>query len=101
MSIAAYTEAWDRESTFYTQDISFDGYDDIIVMGWLPNNTIPYYYYLWNNELEQYEYLQSMKRVVSTQSPRPFPIMGKGAALEDICPRRAGGNSTAEATCQE
>ena len=36
----------------------------------------------------------------STLSPRPFPIQGKGAALEDICPRRAAGSSTAGADRQ-
>ena len=51
-----YTEAWDKESSFYTQDINFDGYEDLVVMGWIPNNTIPYYCYLWNADLEQYEY---------------------------------------------
>lgn len=51
-----YTEAWDMESSFYTQDINFDGYEDLVVMGWIPNNTIPYYCYLWNADLEQYEY---------------------------------------------
>jgi len=51
-----YTEAWDRESSFYTQDINFDGYEDLVVMGWIPNNTIPYYCYLWNADPEQYEY---------------------------------------------
>ena len=51
-----YTEAWDKDSSFYTQDINFDGYEDLVVMGWIPNNTIPYYCYLWNADLGQYEY---------------------------------------------
>ena len=25
-------------------------------MGWIPNNAIPYYCYLWDADLEQYEY---------------------------------------------
>ena len=53
---SGYTEAWDRESAFYTQDINFDGKDDIVVMGWIPNNTIPYYCYLWNSDRGEYEY---------------------------------------------
>ena len=44
--------------------------------------------------------LRSLKKDTSAQSPRPFPVMGKGAALEDICPRRAAGSSTAGADRQ-
>ena len=35
------------------------------------------------------QYLRYFNNVGSAQSPRPFPFMGKGAALEDICPRHA------------
>ena len=34
------------------------------------------------------QYLRYFHNVVSTQSPRPFPFMGKGAALEDMPPSR-------------
>ena len=38
------------------KDVNFDGYPDLEVWGWTPNNTIPYYYWCWNPDSEQYEY---------------------------------------------
>ena len=43
---------------------------------------------------------ENLRPVEEPVSPRPFPIQGKGAALEDIYPRRAAGSSTAGADRQ-
>lgn len=51
-----YTSCPEPGWLFRTVDANFDGYDDIEVFGWVPNNTIPYFYWLWNPETQQYEY---------------------------------------------
>ena len=37
-------------------DVNFDGYLDVEVCGWLPNNSIPYYYWCWNPDSRRFEY---------------------------------------------
>lgn len=37
-------------------DLNFDGNMDFGLFGWLANNTIPYYYWTWDPEAEQYRY---------------------------------------------
>jgi len=51
-----YTECPDAESTVTLRDVNFDGYLDIEVWGWCPNNSIPYYYWCWNPDRQQFEY---------------------------------------------
>ena len=35
-------------------DLNFDGNTDFGLFGWPANNTIPYYYWIWDEEAEQY-----------------------------------------------
>ena len=51
-----YTECPYPNLTAALRDVNFDGYLDIEVWGWSPNNSIPYYYWCWNPETEQFEY---------------------------------------------
>ena len=51
-----YTECPKVEEVVLLKDVNFDGYPDLEVWGWTPNNTIPYYYWCWNPDSEQYEY---------------------------------------------
>ena len=51
-----YTECPKVEETVILKDVNFDGYPDLEVWGWTPNNTIPYYYWCWNPDPGQYEY---------------------------------------------
>ena len=37
-------------------DMNFDGYDDLDLFGWSPNNTIPHYYWLWDQETQRYQF---------------------------------------------
>lgn len=37
-------------------DLNFDGNTDFGLFGWPANNTIPYYYWMWDPEAEQYQY---------------------------------------------
>jgi len=38
------------------RDVNFDGYMDLEVCGWVPNNSIPYYYWCWNDDSGLFEY---------------------------------------------
>ncbi|MBO4915303.1 MAG: hypothetical protein J5449_08870 [Oscillospiraceae bacterium] len=51
-----YSSCPEPEQLFRAVDVNFDGYDDIEVFGWLTNNTIPYFYWLWNSDEKRYEY---------------------------------------------
>ncbi len=51
-----YTECWSPEETMEVLDLNFDGNTDFGLFGWTANNTIPYYYWTWDPEAEQYQY---------------------------------------------
>lgn len=51
-----YTNCWSPEETMEVLDLNFDGNADFGLFGWTPNNTIPYYYWIWDGEAEQYRY---------------------------------------------
>ncbi len=51
-----YTECPYPNLTAALRDVNFDGYPDIEVWGWCPNNSIPYYYWCWNPGTKQFEY---------------------------------------------
>ncbi|NLU51754.1 MAG: hypothetical protein GXX10_02665 [Clostridiaceae bacterium] len=45
-----YTACFTAEESAGLKDVNFDGYLDLEVCGWTPNNSIPYYYWCWNND---------------------------------------------------
>ena len=51
-----YTECWSPEESMEVLDLNFDGSADFGLFGWICNNTIPYYYWIWDAETEQYQY---------------------------------------------
>ena len=51
-----YTECISAEESVNVKDVNFDGYLDIEVCGWVPNNSIPYYYWCWNPDSQRFEY---------------------------------------------
>ena len=64
-----YTESFSIEDAAKLRDVDFDGNPDLEVCGWCPNNAIPYYYWLWNPETEQFQYGFSLQlREVDTEN---------------------------------
>ncbi|HHW00949.1 MAG TPA: hypothetical protein GXX36_15550 [Clostridiaceae bacterium] len=51
-----YTSCFSKVDSAALKDVNFDGYLDLEVCGWTPNNSIPYYYWCWNNDTQQFEY---------------------------------------------
>lgn len=51
-----YSECASIEGTAGLQDVNFDGYLDLAVCAWIPNNSIPYYCWCWNPDTQQFEY---------------------------------------------
>lgn len=49
-----YTECWSPEMTMEVLDLNLDGNADFGLFGWIPNNTIPYYYWQWDGEGYQF-----------------------------------------------
>ena len=56
-SVSEYTSCWEPEGCMEAADLNFDGNTDLGLFGWPANNTIPYYYWLWDEETEQYQYV--------------------------------------------
>lgn len=51
-----YSQCWSAEDSAALKDVNFDGFLDIEVPGWCPNNSIPCYYWCWNPDTERFEY---------------------------------------------
>lgn len=51
-----YSQCFEEEKTFVLKDVNFDGYEDLEVFGWVPNNNIPYYYWCFDTDTEQFNY---------------------------------------------
>lgn len=51
-----YTTCWSQEEAMEALDLNFDGSTDFGLFGWPANNTIPYYYWTWDPDAEQYQY---------------------------------------------
>lgn len=70
-----YTSCWDTESVMTVLDLNFDGNTDFGLFGWSPNNTIPYYYWTWNGETEQYGFACTLQGV--TLYPEEKTVMAE------------------------
>lgn len=57
----AYTNCWKPEETMEALDLNFDGNTDFGLFGWICNNTIPYYYWLWDEAAGVYRYAFSLQ----------------------------------------
>jgi len=51
---SSYTSCWEPEGSMEVLDLNFDGNTDFDLFGWTANNTIPYYYWMWDKAAEQY-----------------------------------------------
>ena len=60
-----YTNCWTAEDTIEALDLNFDGNTDFGLFGWPANNTIPYYYWQWDPDTEQYRYAFTLQGVES------------------------------------
>lgn len=54
--IGKYTTCWSESDVMEALDLNFDGNTDFGLFGWVPNNTIPYYYWTWDPKAEEYRY---------------------------------------------
>lgn len=55
-SVSEYTSCWSPEETMEVLDLNFDGNADFGLFGWTANNTIPYYYWIWDEAAGEYRY---------------------------------------------
>lgn len=62
-TVNEYTSCWKPGDCMEALDLNFDGNTDFGLFGWVPNNTIPYYYWIWDGELEQYRYAFTLQGV--------------------------------------
>ena len=52
-----YTQSISKDGGLTTIDLNFDGFNDIGLVGWLPAGAnTPYYYWLWNEEKQCFQY---------------------------------------------
>ena len=69
-SVSDATSCWKPEGCMEAMDLNFDGNTDFGLFGWPANNTIPYYYWLWDAEAEQYRYAFTLQGVDSHPEER-------------------------------
>lgn len=62
-SVSEYTHCWVPEGCAETVDLNFDGNTDFGLFAFPVNNIIPYYYWLWDTETEQYRYAFTLQGV--------------------------------------
>ncbi len=55
-SVNEYTQCWSAEDSMAAADMNFDGNTDLGLFAFTPNNTIPFYFWIWDAETEQYRY---------------------------------------------
>jgi len=55
-SVSEYTQCWNEEDSMTAADMNFDGNTDLGLFAFSPNNTIPFYFWTWDPEAEQYRY---------------------------------------------
>ncbi len=55
-SVNEYTQCWSAEDSMAAADMNFDGNTDLGLFAFAPNNTIPFYFWIWDAETEQYRY---------------------------------------------
>ncbi len=54
--VSEYTQCWNAEDSMTAADMNFDGNTDLGLFAFSPNNTIPFYFWTWDPEAEQYRY---------------------------------------------
>lgn len=62
-TVSEYTSAVKPEGCMEVLDLNFDGNTDFGLFAFLPNNMPPYYYWMWDSELERYQYAFTLQGV--------------------------------------
>lgn len=62
-TVSEYTSAVKPEGCMEAVDLNFDGNTDFGLFAFLPNNMPPYYYWIWDAELQQYHYAFTLQGV--------------------------------------
>ncbi len=77
-----YTTCWAPEETMEALDLNFDGNTDFGLFGWPANNTIPYYYWMWDAETEQYQYAFILQGVSADSEKQELKSTFRLSAVE-------------------
>lgn len=80
--VSEYTECWSPEEAVEALDLNFDGNTDFGLFGWPANNTIPYYYWMWDPEAEQYQYAFVLQGVSADSDRRELKSTFRLSAVE-------------------
>lgn len=80
--VSEYTTCWTPEETMEAQDLNFDGNMDFGLFGWSANNTIPYYYWMWDADVGQYQYAFVLQGVSADLDKRELKSGFRLSAVE-------------------
>ena len=77
-----YTECWSVKESMTVLDLNFDGSTDFGLFGWTANNTIPYYYWIWDPEAGRYQYAFTLQGVSADSDRRELESTFRLSAVE-------------------
>lgn len=80
--VSEYTSCWSREESMEVLDLNFDGNTDFGLFGWPANNTIPYYYWMWDPEAGRYQYAFVLQGVSADSDRRELESTFRLSAVE-------------------
>lgn len=79
-----YTETPLQDGGFTRQDMNFDGSEDIGLIGWITTGAnIPYYYWLWNEDKQQFEYAFTMCNAEVDMENQQLISCTQGGSIEN------------------
>lgn len=77
-----YTSCWTSEETMEVLDLNFDGNADFGLFGWTANNTIPYYYWIWDAGAGAYQYAFTLQGVSADPEAKELKASFRLSATE-------------------
>lgn len=80
--VSEYTSCWSREESMEVLDLNFDGNTDFGLFGWPANNTIPYYYWMWDPEAGRYQYAFTLQGVSADSEKQELKSTFRLSAVE-------------------
>lgn len=82
-----YTDSWTEDGGLDMRDMNFDGAGDIGLMGWITTGAnIPYYYWLWDAETEEFRYAFCLANPELDQETEQIVCWTRdGAAASETC----------------
>ena len=81
-AVSEYTSCWSREESMEVLDLNFDGNTDFGLFGWPANNTIPYYYWMWDPEAGRYQYAFVLQGVSADSEKQELESTFRLSAVE-------------------